>query len=701
MKKMKKVTKYNLPMNEIIDTGSSEIVEKFLDVSEIENEKNKSLVRIDINMIEYPLFTKSTRKKKNQIIRYFFNRSKEAYIQVNPTAGDYIPGELEERVFISLLKIMRDKRYNNMFYTTISEILSNMGIVSESFKGFYGRITKALIRLSQTSYTFKNSLYSNKIKGIIEEQINTNIMNIHMISIKQAKESEKELFVDGRIKEIIKVSISEHFYDNIIRKGYLVYDSQLLLSMDNPITRALYMLINKLRFNQVYIKVLSINLIKRIPLSENIQKIGRTIKTIEKSCIDLKKMNLIENYGIIKNSKWLESEFEFYFNKNHNELKQNYFYDDKNHFDNLLITHTDSGISLKNDANKHFEAIKAETVDRIPTNEKVEQVLKILPSKARELKTFPKAIKDGIRQYGFEYIILVAEYMKIQKVTNIRTYFLQALSKGWAEDYIAQKKQKNTTQTAKIENLTLLEAIPKKVEEKKDYTKVKQYLESVSKEQLEIIEKDVYNDYIKMCGSEGKIQKMAFNVAKNTLIRDYVFKHFDEYTAEKDKKQKINNFEIPDKEKKEKLIGKNNSKNEKFKYTAQVDKKEKLDMIIENAKEFNINENSNDITDLKTEKVSSIKEKVDLKQKVNNLKKKYTAPMDKNINIEKEYKNISMFQLDILKFLDGKNKKEVDNLIRLLGITGFFEGELDDLHIIFKYNENEKSIIKINCKKGH
>lgn len=56
--------------------------------------------------------------------------------------------------------------------------------------------------------------------------------------------------------------------------------------------------------------------------------------------------------------------------------------------------------------------------------------------------------------------------MKIQKVTNIRTYFLQALSKGWAEDYILQKKQKNTTQTAKIENLTLLEAIPKKSRKK-------------------------------------------------------------------------------------------------------------------------------------------------------------------------------------------------------------------------------------------
>ncbi|MGL4904877.1 MAG: replication initiator protein A, partial [Cetobacterium sp.] len=341
---MKKIKKYDIPMNEVIDTGPSEIVEKFLDVSEIENEKNHSLVRIDINMIEYPLFTKSTSKKKNQIIRYFFNRSKEAYIQVNPTSGDYIPGELEERVFIALLKIMRDKRYNNMFYTTISEILTNMGIAQESFKGFYGRISKALLRLSQTSYTFKNSLYSNKIKGIIEEQINTNIMNIHMISLKQARESEKELFSDRRIKEVIKVSISEHFYDNIIRKGYLVYDSQLLLSMENPITRALYMLINKLRFNRMHIKVLSMNLIKRIPLSENIQKIGRTIKIIDKSCQELKKMNLIQDYAVIKNSKWVESEFEFYFNETHNELKQTYFFDDKNHFDNLLITHTDSGV---------------------------------------------------------------------------------------------------------------------------------------------------------------------------------------------------------------------------------------------------------------------------------------------------------------------------------------------------------------------
>ncbi|MGL5988165.1 hypothetical protein [Cetobacterium sp.] len=666
---MKKLKKFDIPRNEVIDTGPSEIVEKFLDVSEIENEKNHSLVRIDINMIEYPLFTKSTSKKKNQIIRYFFNRSKEAYIQVNPTSGDYIPGELEERVFIALLKIMRDKRYNNMFYTTISEILTNMGIAQDSFKGFYGRISKALLRLSQTSYTFKNSLYSNKIKGIIEEQINTNIMNIHMISVKQAHESEKELFTDRRIKEVIKVSISSHFYDNIIRKGYLVYDSQLLLSMENPITRALYMLINKLRFNRMYIKVLSMNLIKRIPLSENIQKIGRTIKIIDKSCQELKKMNLIEDYTLIKNSKWMESEFEFFFNETHNELKQTYFFDDKNHFDNLLITHTDSGVDLLNDGNEQFQAVKAETVDRIPTNEKVEEIFKILPSKAKELKTLPKVIKDGIRQYGYEHIKLVAEYVKIQRVSNIRSYIIQALLKGWAEDYIVQKKN-TTSEKVKNEKLRLVDSdkqdLEKNNNELENYLEVQNFLIGASIETKMEIEKDAYRDYILMCGIEGKIQKMAFSAARDKLVKDYLSKNLSKYTA-----QTAMNIEDT-----------SNSFNSN----------EKIELV--------------EVILPKVEKVKEIKNieiKIDTSYKVNNpkddIKEINTAEAAKNIEVKKQYRNMSMFQLDILDILEGENIKEVNKIIRLLNITKFFEGELGLLHVTLEYNEDEESIIKISSLK--
>ncbi|MGL4210062.1 MAG: hypothetical protein ACRCRT_00805, partial [Cetobacterium somerae] len=423
-----------------------------------------------------------------------------------------------------------------------------------------------------------------------------------------------------------------------------------------------------LRFNRMYIKVLSINLIKRIPLSENIQKIGRTIKVIEKSCQELKKMNLIADYTVIKNSKWIESEFEFYFNESHNELKQSYFYDDKNHFDNLLITHTDSGVDLPNDGNKHFEAVKAETVDRIPTNEKLEEILKILPSKARELKTLPKVIKDGIRQYGFEHIKLVSEYIKVQKVSNIRSYMIQALSKGWAEDYIQQKK-KSTTPKANNENLKLenLELeVPKSLENELE---IEKFLGRITLEEKEKIEKEAYKDYIKMCGVEGKIQKMAFTAAKDKIVKDYLEKNLNKYTTEEAKKDKIP-LE-----------------------TSIVDEIEISNKINTTHTSINNYIQEIEIIEPKIDTIQVAKKEIKDNLEIN------TADMAKNIEIKKIYKNMSMFQLDILDILEGENIKEVNKIIRLLGITKFFEGELGNLHVILEYNEDEESLIKIKPLK--
>ncbi|WP_426711428.1 hypothetical protein [Cetobacterium sp. SF1] len=530
--------------NEIIDTEPSEIVEKFLDVSEIENEKAHSLVRIDINVIEYPLFTKNPRRKKNQIIRYFFNRDKEAYIQVNPTSGDCIPGEFEERVFIALLKIMRDKRYNDAFYTTTSEILGNMGVSITSYKSFYTKVGIALQRLSQTSYTFKNSLYSNKLKGIIDDKINTNIMNIRTISLRQASEKELEYFDDKRVKEIIKISISSHFYDNIIRKGYLVYDSQLLLSMDSPITRALYMLINKLRFNRYSFKVLALSLIKKIPLSDDSKSIGRSIKSIEKSCYELKKMDLIGGFKKINQGKLIHTEFEFFFEERHNMLKQNYFYDDKNHFDNLMITHTDASYSIDSCSiynNSTLIEVKKDMDDRIASQEMVEKILAILPSRARELKTMVKTIKDSIRKYGFSYVEMVAKYVKKQKVGNIRSYFMQALDKGWANEYINSLKEKKIQKIE--EQKQNIKENQEKIEENKKLKLYERYLtlgENLKKD----IENKVYKEYIKICGIEGKAQKIAFNGAKESLIQNFLYEHEEQIFKENKNRVKINSKKI-------------------------------------------------------------------------------------------------------------------------------------------------------------
>lgn len=668
----------NIPKNEIIDTGPSEIVEKFLDVSEVENEKQHSLVRIDINVIEYPLFTKNPRRKKNQIIRYFFNRDKEAYIQVNPTSGDFIPGEFEERVFIAILKIMRDKKYNNEFYTKPSEILYNMGIPQTSYKSFYKKITLALQRLSQTSYTFKNSLYSNKMKGIIDDKINTNIMNIRIITLNQAEKDEIEYFQDKRTKEVIKISISNYFYDNIIRKGYLVYDSQLLLNMDSPITRALYMLVNKLRFNKFHLRVLALSLIKKIPLSDDSKSLGRSIKSLEKSCKQLKEMDLISDYNVIKQGKLVQTEIEFFFEEKHNAIKQSFFYDDKNHFDNLLITYTDKGEEgeIITESQEALKEIQKERENVTPTENKINEIFDALPSRARELKTMPGTIKDAIRQYGFEYVKYTAEYMSKNKVTKIRSYFIQALEKGWAEQFMTiekdkskKKKEQLTFNTIEMQKNNENQKEEEKIKEKKD--ELFNEYKSLDEKEQERITKEVFDDYIKMSGQvvANSIQKMAFQRAKDTLIKEYLYKRNAKKIEEVSEV-----VEKPKKDMKEIHMG-------TLLFGEEFSKKE------------NVEKNVEDIyKDMKIEDITFVEEKEE-----NNIDKKIKKS-DIIYDMKKVYNEISLFQMELLDALESLKtiEQEIqDKIVRIVGISKTFEATVCGYYIKIEYVKDKESIIKI------
>ncbi|MGL5426848.1 MAG: hypothetical protein ACRDAS_02940, partial [Cetobacterium sp.] len=183
---------------------------------------------------------------------------------------------------------------------------------------------------------------------------------------------------------------------------------------------------------------------------------------------------------------------------------------------------------------------------------------------------------------------------------------------------------------------------------------VKNFWDISSLEIKSEIEKDAYKDYIIMCGVEGKIQKMAFSAAKDKIIKDYLMKNLSKYTAEEVKKVESIPFE--------KLYTENIEIIQSS--SAEKSKNEKLEIVKEKAKE---------VTEINT------------------------AEEAKNIEITKIYKNMSMFQLDLLDLLEGENIKEVNKIIRLLGITKFFEGELGKLYLVLEYNEEEESIIKIKA----
>ena len=86
-----------------------EVIEEFLNIDEslVALEQNKALVRMEMNIIEFPLFSKSNLVKTNQIKKYYFSSDKKSFLEVVPAVGTSIPGEFEERVFIALLKIFK------------------------------------------------------------------------------------------------------------------------------------------------------------------------------------------------------------------------------------------------------------------------------------------------------------------------------------------------------------------------------------------------------------------------------------------------------------------------------------------------------------------------------------------------------------------------------------------------------------------
>ncbi|MGX6592794.1 hypothetical protein ACWMNP_11980 (plasmid) [Cetobacterium ceti] len=46
---------------------------------------------MNLYLIQFPIFSKNTKRKVNQIVPYFFNKNRDTYIAVTPQAGDYIP----------------------------------------------------------------------------------------------------------------------------------------------------------------------------------------------------------------------------------------------------------------------------------------------------------------------------------------------------------------------------------------------------------------------------------------------------------------------------------------------------------------------------------------------------------------------------------------------------------------------------------
>lgn len=492
---------------ETIDTGPTYYLEEDISIDE-KYIKNKALVRMDMNIVQFPIFSKNTKRKKNEITTYYFNKNRDTYITVKPSSGELIPGEGEERVFIALMKLMKEKGMTQEFIVTAKEIKD---AVKTHSNNYISEIKRALLRLSETSYNFKNTMYSNEMNAILKEEVSTPILTFKAKKLDlSGNENIKNEIKDGRIREVYIIRISDHFYKNIVKRGYLVYDSDILLDINSSVSRTLYMLIEKIRFEELYIRESVFALIKKIPLKYEKKTLSTTIKTLEKAFNELKQKSLIKDFNFIKTSTWLEADVEIFFEERHNILKQERFQEDnkdlKNIYNTLAISFTE----------KNIEEIKPEIV---VTNDMIFEILDKMPLKAKNLKSMPKTIKDCIENYSYEKVNAAAIYLsKQKKITNPRAYFLKTLENNWADDILIQEnKIIKTNEEVPVEETIIIDNVFN--------NDVINFYNSLSEKEKKELENKTYIDYIKECGHEGKIQKIAFNAAKNNLIYKYIEKN--------------------------------------------------------------------------------------------------------------------------------------------------------------------------------
>jgi hypothetical protein len=275
-------------------------------------------------------------------------------------------------------------------------------------------------------------------------------------------------------------------------------------------------------------------------------------------------MGFIKNYNLIKNKKWEQAEFEFIFDEEHNRIQQENFYKEREEF---KITYVEE---------KDLDTIDIDFAEEIEEDnkEQIDEILKVLPEKARNIASIISIIDNALNQYDFNYVKWTAEYTGLHCKQSIKKYLSDALENNWAEEYIADKKQKLEKNSKKQKEeqlkLTLVNEEIEKIKTVDDrFEKLWQRYEEMSEAQKEDIEAEAYLNFLQEINQrDSRLNRAIFDKTKKNHIINIVEKISINIKEEKPKdKTKIIEEKIP-------------KFNEEKKSTAIIKKFESLSMFL-------------------------------------------------------------------------------------------------------------------------
>lgn len=511
--------------------------------------EENDLVHLEMNLIEMPFFNKNSKIKKNTSIIYNFNRDKSSYLQVKPGYNLPIPGEKEEKIFYALLKILQKNNFlqSEHCYTDYYEIIKEMGLI------YSGRerqsVKKGLEILRETHYEFQNSFYT-KMDGE-HQKVSFNelkkLLNITFITFdKTSSEFEKNLFTNNK-KEIIRIELSNFIKNNILNKIFIYFSKQDLMSLENAVTRNLWIKLTKWRNGKLFLKVSAKNIATKIPLSWTPSTYSKTIIIIKKALEDLREKNLLMGYEFINSvdGKKITNEksyFEIKFDEVHNEKRNNF---SLGKGENSYHDEYDTSIEHIEYMPEKEKIGENEDIGKISdtlSDNSVDELFNLLDEKGKKLSTMRRKIEKFLEKNSFEEIKMAILYTNKNAKKSYGKYFTDTLENRWYEEFqqnILQEEEKVKEKQKQIQEVQQQEL---ELEVEKEFKqqlkdKTKELFHRLSPEKQEELENLAREDYISQGETPGirKTLQSFFNKMKWGLTCEYLIKieYFQEVKEDK------------------------------------------------------------------------------------------------------------------------------------------------------------------------
>lgn len=403
-------------------------------------EKDDALIKYEFNMIELPFFTKDDRIGKNVAKKYNF--TDDSFMEVAPSylpeSGQKIPQEFDEKIFYAILRLYYRHEVKKI-KTTIYELLALAGMGEDSMGMMYGRARESILRLQGTSIICKNILYdAEKRKRLTDARHVRILQSARIVKMDSLDEKERnEMSAKKSVKEVVIIELSDFIEQNIAAKGYLSYDAEKLIEIDNGTARKMYLLIEKWRgWEKTDVIRRSCRfLASRIPLSWEDKNISGTIRVIERAAKELKTRGLIGDYQLVREGKTKNTEVLFFFEGATTTARilalwrQHAQQSVETGHEGLQIT----GVEYDERQVTIFDAAPtSETTNGKATAETEESALiELLPKEART-KNILSLVSTYYRQHGREYMLSNIEYC-VKNARDFGDMFPSALQKDYGE----------------------------------------------------------------------------------------------------------------------------------------------------------------------------------------------------------------------------------------------------------------------------